>query len=153
MKTLRNIALLLAVLMCSVAAMAQNQVRWRTTVKMTDATHGVLTVKALVNDGFHLYGTDVPKGGPVATTLNFDASTGIKFTGAFKPSVAPVKKKDAMFDMTLTYWNAPGVTFTRTFKLTGKKEDAVIKGSVKYMACDDKNCTPPKTENITLKIK
>lgn len=153
MKKFRYLTVLLAVLVCAVAASAQNHVRWRTTVKMTDATSGVLTVKALVDEGWHMYGTDVPKGGPVATQLNFDASQGVKFTGKFKPSVAPVKTNDAMFDMTVTYWGNPGVTFTRTFKLTGKKEDAVIKGSVKYMVCDDKNCMPPKTESITLKIK
>jgi hypothetical protein len=45
------------------------------------------------------------------------------------------------------------VTFTRKFKLTGKKADAVINGKITYMACNDENCMPPKTENITLNIK
>lgn len=154
------LALVAIMIMTAVSAMAQQlgggqqtaPVRWRTTVKMTSATEGVLTLKALVTSGWHLYGTDIPKGGPVATTLNFDASKGVKFTAPFKPSKAPLTKDDKTFGMTLSWWET-NVTFTRPFRLTGKAADAEIVGSIRYMSCNDQTCSPPKTENVKLKVK
>jgi thiol:disulfide interchange protein DsbD len=144
--------LLLALVISVMSAMAQNPIKWRTTYKMTSDKEGVLTVKAIVTDGWHLYGTKIPDGGPKATALDFSESKGIKFTSTFKPSAQPTEKMDDMFGLKLNYWGS-NVTFTRKFKLTGKKADAVINGKITYMACNDENCMPPKTENITLNIK
>lgn len=136
--------LLIAVILTISTAMAQDVIRWRTTVKMTSDTEGILTVRALVADGWHLYGTKLPKGGPKPTVFDFNKSQGIKFTGSFKPSVAPVTKKDPTFDMSLTFWDQ-NVSFSRPFKLTGPKEKAEIIGSITFMGCNDQTCLPPKT--------
>jgi DsbC/DsbD-like thiol-disulfide interchange protein len=150
---MKKITFLLIALVISVfSAMAQNPIKWRTTYKMTSATEGVLTVKAIVTDGWHLYGTKLPDGGPKATVLDFSESKGIKFTTNFKPSVKATEKMDEMFGLKLTYWGS-NVSFTRKFKLTGNKADAVINGKISYMACNDENCMPPKTESVTLNIK
>lgn len=149
----RKICLLLILVMTAAGiAMAQDAVRWRAFVKMTSETEGTLTVKALVTPGWHLYGTTLPKGGPKPTKIDFSASSGVKFVDGFKPSVQPVTKKDETFGITLNWW-AENVTFTRNFKLTGPKADAVLKGAITYMACNDSNCTPPQTANFSLKIK
>ena len=152
MKRLSMIIMLAAALLLALPAAAQNQVKWRTQVKMTTETEGTLTVTAIPLQGWHLYGTKLPKGGPKPTVLDLSASKGVKFLGDFKPSVKPVEKKDEMFGLTLNWWNQR-VSFTRRFKLTGAKANAVISGRITYMACNDENCTPPRTENITLKIK
>lgn len=145
-------ALLIAAMLIPVAAQAQNQVKWRTTVKMISDKEGELTVRAIITDGWHMYGTKLPKGGPKPTVLDFSESTGIKFKGDFKPSVKPVEKMDAMFGIKLTYWSG-NVAFTRPFVLTAPKADAAIKGKITYMVCDDETCMPPKTESVSLKIK
>lgn len=150
----KKLPLLILSLICFAAvAMSQETVpvKWRTTVKMTSPTEGTLTVRAVVTPGWHLYGTSLPKGGPVATTFDFTASKGIAFTGNFKPSVAPGQHADPMFGLTLSWWDK-NVTFTRTFKLTGKIQDAVISGSIRYMACDGNTCRPPKTETVRATI-
>jgi thiol:disulfide interchange protein DsbD len=144
--------LLIALVVSVMSAMAQNPIKWRTTYKMTSDKEGVLTVKAIVTDGWHLYGTNIPDGGPKATVLDFSESKGIKFTSNFVPSVKPTEKMDDMFGIKLNYWGS-NVSFTRKFKLTGKKANAVINGKISYMACNDENCMPPKTENVTLNIK
>jgi thiol:disulfide interchange protein DsbD len=144
--------LLIALVVSVMSAMAQNPIKWRTTYKMTSDKEGVLTVKAIVTDGWHLYGTNIPDGGPKATVLDFSESKGIKFTSKFVPSVKPTEKMDDMFGIKLNYWDS-NVSFTRKFKLTGKKANAVINGKISYMACNDENCMPPKTENVTLNIK
>ena len=145
--------LLIAAVLAVGTAMAQDAIRWRTTVKMTSDTEGVLTVRALVADGWHLYGTKLPKGGPKPTVLDFSKSVGVKFLDGFKASEAPVTKQDPTFGMALTFWGK-NVSFTRRFRLTGAKNKAAINGSITFMGCNDETCLPPKTiPVVNLKIK
>lgn len=136
----------------SVAAQTGAQVRWRAFVKMTSETEGVLTVKALVSDGWHLYGTKLPAGGPKATNIDFADSKGVKFIDDFVPDCKPVTEFDKAFGIKLNYWTG-NVVWKRKFKLTGKKADAVINGKITFMACNGENCLPPKTQSFTFKIK
>ncbi|MCF0182519.1 MAG: sugar transporter, partial [Muribaculaceae bacterium] len=62
-------ALLVAVL--SLNAQIVNPVKWATQVKMTDDTHGVVTMTATIDNGWHMYATEIPEGGPVATSVEF----------------------------------------------------------------------------------
>lgn len=151
----RLLGILFAILFFATAAVAQNvqnPIKWRMTVKMTSPDTGVVTLRAIVPAGWHLYGTSLPKNGPVPTTFNFDKSTGVEFTEDFVPSTKPVTKKDEMFDLTLTQWES-NVTFTRRFKLKGDVRNAVIDGSVRYMGCNDQNCLPPSTQNFKTNVK
>ena len=146
--------LIVAAVLAVGAAMAQDPIRWRTTVKMTNDTEGVLTVRALVADGWHLYGTSLPKGGPKPTAISLATSTGIKFIDkAFTASVAPVTEFDATFNMKLTYWRT-NVTFTRRFRLTGPRDKAFINGTITFMGCNGENCLRPSTITVNkLRIK
>lgn len=152
-RIMRKAIIIITLIIASTAmACAQNPIRWRVTAKMTSETEGVLTVRALVTDGWHLYGTTLPQGGPKPTTLDFSASKGIQFLDTFTSSAKPVEKEDPMFGLKLNYW-VSNVTFTRKFKLKGVKADASISGKITYMGCDDQTCLPPKTENFILKLK
>lgn len=138
--------------MSATTASAQNVIKWRATAKMTTQTEGMLTVKAIVSPGWHLYGTNLPEGGPKPTVFDFKGSKGIRFIGDFKPSVSPKKVHDELFGLDLTWWDAT-VSFTRKFKLTGAKDDAVISGQITYMACNDENCMPPRTETFKISVR
>lgn len=147
---IKRITLLIVAAVLAVgAAMAQDPIRWRTTVKMTSNTEGVLTVRALVADGWHLYGTSLPKGGPKPTSLDFSKSVGIKFVDkAFQASVAPVTEHDATFSMKLTYWKS-NVIFTRRFRLTGARDKALINGAITFMGCNGETCLRPSTITVS----
>lgn len=151
-KRLTYIFALLAIMVIALPGQAQNAIRWRCTAKMITATEGELTVRAIVEPGWHLYGMKMPKGGPKPTVLDFGKSTGIKFTGDFFPSVKPTVKTDPVFGIKVSFWEK-NVAFKRTFKLTGDRKNAVIQGSVTYMGCDDETCLPPKTENFKFGLK
>lgn len=143
-KTILLLFCLINIAVISAQNVADNPIKWRMTVKMTSATEGTVTLRALLEPGWHLYGTELPKDGPVPTTFDFSESKGVKFIDNFKPSAQPGSHKDANFGMVLKWWDT-NVTFTRNFRLTGKCEDAVIQGSVRFMGCNDANCLPPKT--------
>ena len=50
--------------------------------------------------------------------------------------------------MDLSWWTG-SVTLSQKFTVTAKEYK--IEGSIRYMACDDENCTPPKSESFSFK--
>lgn len=147
----RYFLILFAVVMAAAAAMAQEPVRWRMNVKMTSATEGVVTLRAIIDEGWHLYSTSLPEDGPKPTQISFEGSKGVKFTDKLKVDRAPMDVEDPMFEMKLSWWTDK-VTFTRKFKLTDA-EGAKINASVSFMSCNDMNCMPPKNVNLTYEFK
>lgn len=142
----------LVVLLVAVAAVAATPpVRWRTFVKKTSETTGVVTFRALVAPGWHLYGMSIPEGGPRATSFNLEDSKGVKFTGNVVPSREPLEVSDPLFDMTLTWWDA-NVEFSVPFRITDRA-DARIECKIGYMSCDGNECRPPQTEAIAVPVK
>ena len=121
-------------------------VRWSTSFKADDdGRAGTATLTATIDNGWHLYGLDIPSGGPTATTVDWSAVKGATPTGKLQASSKPHEQYDANFDMTLSWWTGT-VTLTQRFKLDSDRYD--IKGSIRYMACNDKMCSPPATEPL-----
>lgn len=147
----RILLMFFAVVLGVVAMSAQEPIRWRMSVKMTSDTEGVVTLRAIVDEGWHLYGTLLPENGPKPTVFNFTGSAGVKFSGNLIPSRKPVTVEDKMFEMTLSWWDT-NVEFTRHFTVE-KKEGAKIVANVQFMACNDQNCMPPKTQTLTYQFK
>lgn len=125
-------------------------VKWRTSVSMTSPTEGTVTVRAIISDGWHLYGMEVPEGGPRATSLDFGPSTGVEFTGRTAAEPAPVSARDEAFGMDLQWWQGR-VAFSRRFRVTDVAK-ARIGIKITYMCCNGANCLPPRTENISAPV-
>ena len=131
------------------AAFAQiaNPVKWKTAVKMTDATNGVVTFTATIDAGWHVYGTNIPNGGPQPTAVKWN-NEGVKLVGGLTPNKPAHKQHDETFDMDLSWWSG-SVTLTQKFTVTAPSYK--IEGSIVAMACDDENCTPPTAEPFSFK--
>lgn len=141
---------LIVVMAIGMTMTAQSPVRWRTSVTMTSPTEGEITIKALISDGWHLYGLEMPQGGPKATRFDFSDSQGIEIEGKIQPSESPIEQMDPLFGKKLSWWDR-NVTFTQRFTLKERK-DARVKVSISYMSCNGGSCTPPRTESITTTI-
>lgn len=128
-----------------------NPVTWRINYKMSSAIEGEAIITAVISDGWHLYGTNIPKNGPKPTIIDLSKSTGVKFTGDLTPSVAPKNYRDEMFNMNLQCWEKK-VTFRKKFKITDKA-NAKLTATVSFMSCNDQNCSMPSKETITKIIK
>lgn len=154
-KIYSTIILLLVALSTSLAATAAEPatapVRWRTIIKTTGTDTGTITFKALVAPGWHLYGLDLPKGGPKPTTFDFEGCKGIRVGRTPKPSREPLEVDDPMFGMKLRWWDA-NVEFTVPFVMTDPAIAQLV-CKINYMACDGNNCLPPTTETISLPVK
>lgn len=127
-----------------------NPIRWRTVVKMTSPTEGTVTVKALIDSGWHLYGFTMPDAGPRPTKLDFSSSQGVEMIGAPVPSRKPEEKHDTQFDATLPQWSE-NVNFVQKFRVKDAAK-AKIGVAIQYMGCNDVTCLPPRTENVSAPV-
>lgn len=150
---MKKLSLLLAIAivsMLSITAQTAPPVCWRTVVRMADNTEGTVTFKAIVSEGWHLYSTSLPEGGPRPTSIELSGE-GIEITGDITPSRAPLQVEDPMFGMTLSWWDSD-VSFSVPVRLTGP-EDGKVKATIRYMTCDGSSCRPPATENIVVPVR
>lgn len=125
-------------------------VKWRTIVKQTGPGEGVVTFRAIVAPGWHLYGMAMPDNGPKPTTFDLTTSTDMKFTGAVVPSRNATRSLDPLFSAELEWWDS-NVEFTVPFTVTGSAP--VLRCVIGYMACDGTTCRPPSRETVTTPIK
>ena len=110
-----------------------------------------LRFTANIQKGWHMYGLNIPEGGPVATSFNFENDSLLPFKGKITPVIKPLVEFDStfMFRLELFYNKA---VFTRNIGvLPGKSMD--IKGYVRYMVCDNARCLPPKDVNFSFQLK
>ncbi len=143
--------LFVAVASATISAQAPKPVSWRISVKMTSQTEGKVTFKAILQPGWHLYGTQLPKNGPKPTVFNMANSEGVAFSSELKPSIAPIKVHDTMFDLDLTWWDA-NVSFSRTFKVTDPAKAKIV-CNISFMSCNNETCSPPQTITLNKVIK
>ena len=131
----------------------ESPIRWRMSVKMTSATEGVVTLKATVAPGWHLYSTTLPSSdGPRPPVITFSHPTSMTFTTPLKASAAVVEKDDPMFGVRLAWWDTD-VTFTRQFTTTSADAPGKVDVKVTFMGCNDETCLPPATVDLSRTVK
>ncbi len=145
--------LLFVMLFCmaffAMQAQIYEPVKWSVSAKMDSYSSGVVNVNAAVEQGWHLYGLDIPEGGPHATSVTIQPQAGVVI-GDVTPSVKPIEKVDMIFHLKLQWWN-DDVVFSIPVTVTdGKSHD--LKCTVSYQACNDKTCTPPQKEVFDLTV-
>lgn len=150
-----TIALAFAVLgIVSAAAQRPVHVHWTTDIKTVSPTEGTIRWSAEIDEGWHIYGLEMPPLGPDAvapqlTVFTVEPVPGLELVGDVEPSVPAKTMFDQSLKLNLPMWEGK-VSFIQRFKLTDGAKGAVIRGTVEYMACTDKACTPPTRENFDL---
>ncbi|MBQ8450846.1 MAG: thioredoxin family protein [Bacteroidaceae bacterium] len=145
MKKLMSMLLLLVA--AQMYAQMHNPVTFKHALKV-DGAEAVLTFTASIEDGWHLYSTDLAEGGPTSATINIDKIEGAELVGKLTPGAGAIEKFDPMFDMTVRYFEI-AATFTQKIKITAPEYK--IEGFVQYGTCNDENCLPPTNYDFILK--
>lgn len=145
--------LFLFALLSSFQVMAQMPVaaRWNCRAKMTSEKEGVVVMKMDVADGWHVYGTVLPDGGPRPMAFDLSQSVGVVFIGDPVPSKAPLNKFDDAFDMNVQYWDS-SVVFEQKFRFDSSSDVHRIIGTVQYQGCNGQTCAPPKKQKIDIVV-
>lgn len=143
------VAIALMVFVGSVTAQINNPVQWTYTAKkIADKTYE-LHITATIGSNWHLYAQDAGEG-PEPTKLTFTANPLVSLDGKVKEVGKMEKSFDKNFNSTLKYY-ASKVDFVQKIKVKSAIA-TVVKGSVNFMVCNDKQCLPPKDVPFSIKV-
>ena len=138
----KNIIVFLSLLLASSSfSQIYEPVKWNVELKNTGDKTAEVQIHATIDEGWHLYGLNLPKGGPQPTSIVFETIENAGKDGAIQAPSKLLKQFDANFNMELNWYTNEAI-FIQKFKL---KEGSIakIKGYVEFMACNDKSCLPP----------
>ena len=98
--------MLLVTLVAAFASTAQEltPIVWHTSVTDNTATGATVKFAVKIDAGWHLYGFDLPEGGPNSTSVTFDIPEGVEAAGEIASSRAPIEKFDPIFELKLSWW-------------------------------------------------
>ena len=146
---MKKILSLVLLVLIAWAAEAQilTPVKWKITLDDSDSSVKTLLFSAKLEKGWHLYDMNLPDGGPIPTSFNFETLKGAKALGSPVPSKKATTVYDEQFEMNLS-WYAQEVSFSQQIEVTDPKAFKVD-GYVEYMACNDENCLPPEKESFS----
>lgn len=143
----RILFLLFSFVLLAVTA-AQAQVKFSVSTKRVSPTEIDVVFTGNMAAGWHVYGTDIAPGGPTAATFGTDVLKGAKLKGALRAGAGLKRKQDPIFDMPVSYFEHTA-QFTQRIELTEKQYE--VKGYLRYGACNDENCLPPTTVEMSAK--
>ncbi len=136
------------ILISTVTSFAQNPISWN--FRLSDVGNGEIDIlaEATVEQGWYMYDTEIPAGGPNPTIIEFDEINGAIPIGDFKAiDKNATVKFDEIFEMEIgSFVNT--VTFAQRLKVTNKETFSVV-GNVRAQACNDLTCTPPLPEDFS----
>ena len=138
--------LVMALLCLPVFAQIQEPVKFKTELKTLSANEAEIIFSGAVENGWHIYSTDLPEGGPISATFNVDKIEGAELVGKLMPRGNEIEKMDPIFEMKVRYFEKQA-TFVQKVKLTGG--DYKIAGYLEYGACNDENCLPPTSVDFS----
>lgn len=145
---------LLAILLLSifgVNAQIEQPIKWETKIEKSSDTEGKIVFNVKIDKGWHLYGFNLPKGGPKPTAITFDKINGVEFIDSIISSRAPIKTFDKTFELELSWWSED-VVFEQKFKLIDKSVKQIT-GKLEYQACNDVTCIAPSKELFVLDLE
>lgn len=133
-------------LLCVITVMAQAQmidpVHFSSQLKELKNGEAEIIFTATIDQGWHVYSTDLGNDGPVSATFNAVKMDGVEKIGRLEPRGNVIKQYDKMFDMELRFFENKA-TFVQKIRFT--KTDYDIDCYLEYGACSDEMCMPPST--------
>ncbi|MBN2523119.1 MAG: thioredoxin family protein [Bacteroidales bacterium] len=150
MKKQALIPIFLAILFLSVKAQVYDPVSWSFSSRKLSGDTCELTFEANIDKGWHMYGLNIPEGGPVSTSINFSENPDIEFISRLIPLQKPEIKYDPIFEMEIELFDSQ-VEFTRKIRILSDSEIR-IDGYVEFMVCDDSRCLPPKEVDFSFEL-
>ncbi len=146
----KNWMLTLLLMSVSAVAMAQMEmpVKFTASQKQNSPEEVVVSFKASIDKGWHVYSTGLPADGPTSAELVTEVAEGAQPVGKLTHIGKEISEDDPIFGMKLRFFEN-NVTFQQKYKITGKTYR--IKGYLNYGACNDEMCMPPSNVEFDYK--
>ena len=111
-----------------------------------------LRLKAVIQDGWHVYSLTQKSGGPTPLSVKVDSSSLLSI-GSEVQGPAPQKALDPNFGVeTETYSGAPVITVPVRVSSGALKSGKPIEVKVRSQACSDNFCLPATTSTISVAL-
>ncbi|MGE8291551.1 MAG: protein-disulfide reductase DsbD domain-containing protein [Sphingobacterium sp.] len=150
---MKKVVLMLALIgftISSVKCQIFKPVKWTFASKKINSNEAVIFVKATMDAGWHIYGLNVPQGGPEATKFVFTKSKDFNLIGkVLEPK--PKSKYEDVFKVNVPFHDKE-VIFQQKIKLNSSTPTR-ISGKVSFMSCDKTQCLPEDDYDFALVIK
>jgi thiol:disulfide interchange protein DsbD len=149
---MNRISFLLLAILCSLAVQGQmvDPVHFTSQLTMLKDGEAEIVFSATVDDGWHVYSTDLGSDGPIPATFNVVKMEGATTVGKLTPRGRVVKQYDNMFGMELRFFEKVA-TFVQKIRFT--KPEYEIDCYLEYGACNDEMCMPPSQVELKKKGK
>lgn len=115
-------------------------VKWQTSVEKIGETAYILVSTATIDKGWKLYAQDVPKGGPIPTSFDYNIKESFTLKGKTNEEIG-TEELDQVFEMTIKHFKETA-QFRQKINVTNDSIRS-IKAEVVFMACNDERCTAP----------
>ena len=136
------------VMTVTVNAQIMNPVHFTSELKTGEGAEAEIVFHATIDNGWHVYSTDLGDDGPIEATFNVVKMDGAEPVGKLIPKGKEIKKMDKLFDLELKFFENEA-TFVQIIRFT--KPDYEIDCYLEYGACSDASCLPPS--EVALKQK
>lgn len=146
MRKLFGVLCLINLLAVTSYAQIQSPVKFKSEMNRSSAGKAEVIFTGATADGWHIYSTGQPSGGPSSAIITIDSISGAKVTGGLEPGKGEIEEYDNVFKMKLKFFEKRG-TFIQKFEITDE-DNYIIKGSLNYSACNNENCLPPTDFNF-----
>ena len=141
--------LFLIVIFFSVAVSAQ--VNWAFSAKKISGNVYEVHLKANVDEPWHIYSQNSPKGGPLPTKIVFSKNPLVLLDGKTKEIGDLDIYHDNVFGVDV-YSYTDSVDFVQIVKLKNKVK-TTFSGTIEFMACTKEQCLAPQKIPFTLKLE
>jgi len=110
-------------------------------------------MEAIIEDGWHLYSTEQPAGGPKPTRIVLKSDEVFEAIGTVE-SPAPLTAHDPNFDIDTEFYQE-AVTFTIPVRVSQRAPAGAYKlqVEVRFQACTTELCLPPTTIKLDLPVE
>lgn len=125
---------------------------WKAMAERVTPSKAVITLVAVINEGWHLYGFRMPDYGPRPTDIKFSLPEGVRLKGKLRPSRKVSRKFDAMFGSEVEFWTGKEVMFTQNLILDTGVGAVSVKCGISFMGCNDETCLPYRQLSLDINI-
>jgi thiol:disulfide interchange protein len=141
-----NLAIILSL---QIQAQIYDPVTWDFSYQKTGENRYDLVLKAVIEEGSHIYSIDIPSGGPIPTSFTYDTTKFFSFSGTTYEVTIPEELFDEAFGFKIKSFSH-NAEFRQ--KITGTAPSFTVSGIVNFMSCNNTTCSPPKDVEFEIQI-